>query len=133
MLHNWSQVRETTNVETLGETFWGHLNDEAPDQTKIFRRPLKMWGTLLHHIMDMLIVSIKDPERFFDDLFQLTVRHIRYGVRPEYLGPFGAALFATLEELLGQDWTDTSQTVELDMRTYSIYIADMRTHSIYVC
>ena len=59
---------------------------------------------LLHHIMDMLIVSVNDPERFFNELFHLTIRHIRYGVRPEYLPPFGIALFSTLEELLGDQW-----------------------------
>jgi len=68
-----------------------------------------MWGTLLHHIMNMLIVSIQDPESFFELLFELTVRHIRYGVRPEYLSPFGVALFAMLEELLGDDWTERAQ------------------------
>eukprot|EP00802_Teleaulax_amphioxeia_P004181 Tamp_04185.p1 GENE.Tamp_04185~~Tamp_04185.p1 ORF type:complete len:777 (+),score=205.16 Tamp_04185:586-2916(+) len=109
VLLNWEQVKDTTDVESLGQKFWVQLNDEAPEQTKIFRRPLKMWGSLLHHIMDMLIVSIKEPERFFDELFALTIRHIRYGVRPEYLQPFGNALLATLEELLVEEWTERAQ------------------------
>lgn len=109
VLINWEKVKTTTDVESLGQKFWVQLNDEAPEQTKIFRRPLKMWGTLLHHIMDMLIVSIKEPEIFFDELFALTIRHVRYGVRPEYLQPFGNALFSTLEDLLGDDWTERTQ------------------------
>ena len=64
----------------------------------------------------MLIVSITDPEvlsstlesgqkltniqkEFFHNLFELTVRHIRYGVRAEYLSPFGQAVIAMLEEV----------------------------------
>ena len=66
-----------------------------------------MWGLLLHHIVDMLIISIKDPERFFAELFQLTICRIRYGVRPEYLTPFGAARTSTMEELLGEVHTHT--------------------------
>jgi hemoglobin-like flavoprotein len=109
VLINWEKVKTTTDVESLGQKFWVQLNDEAPEQTKIFRRPLKMWGTLLHHIMDMLIVSIKEPDIFFDELLALTIRHVRYGVRPEYLQPFGNALFSTLEDLLGDQWTERTQ------------------------
>jgi hemoglobin-like flavoprotein len=109
VITNWNTVKGKTDIETLGQRFWTQLNNEAPEQTHIFRRPLKMWGTLLHHIMDMLIVSIQDPESFFELLFELTVRHIRYGVRPEYLQPFGTALFAMLEELLGDEWNERAQ------------------------
>jgi len=109
VITNWNTVKGKTDIDTLGQRFWTQLNNEAPEQTHIFRRPLKMWGTLLHHIMDMLIVSIQDPESFFELLFELTVRHIRYGVRPEYLQPFGTALFAMLEELLGDEWTERAQ------------------------
>ena len=35
-------------------------------------------------------------------MFELTIRHIRYGVRSEYLNPFGNALFATFEEVLSR-------------------------------
>jgi hypothetical protein len=65
---------------------------------------LKMWGTLLHHIVDMLMVSISSPETYFDELFLLTVRHIRYGVRPDYLPPFGRALLETFREIAAEHW-----------------------------
>ncbi|EKX46653.1 hypothetical protein GUITHDRAFT_152283 [Guillardia theta CCMP2712] len=57
----------------------------------------------------MLIVSITDPEEFFKNLFELTVRHIRYGVRAEYLSPFGQAVIAMLEEILAESWTEKSE------------------------
>jgi len=65
---------------------------------------LKMWGTLLHHIVNMLMVSISSPETYFDELFLLTVRHIRYGVRPDYLPPFGRALLETFREIAAEHW-----------------------------
>eukprot|EP00960_Hanusia_phi_P020249 598184-Hanusia_phi.AAC.2 len=76
--------------------------------------------------MEMLLLSLAEPEVkillvvvkrafplfcrfdvfaaqiFFEQLFELTIRHIRYGVRPEYLSPFGTALFLTLEEVEGR-------------------------------
>eukprot|EP00960_Hanusia_phi_P030871 748903-Hanusia_phi.AAC.2 len=39
-------------------------------------------------------------EDFFEQLFHLTIRHIRYGVRSEYISPFGQAMILTLEEVL---------------------------------
>ena len=82
IIKTWDIIKERADYDRLGQEFWKRLNKLAPDQTHIFRRPLKMWGTLLHHIVNMLMVSISSPETYFDELFLLTVRHIRYGVRP---------------------------------------------------
>ena len=65
--------------------------------TLLCRRPLKMWASS-HHIVSMLIMSTSQTETFFDELFQLTVRHIRYGVKSHYMPPFGKALIETFEE-----------------------------------
>ena len=65
-----------------------------------------MWGHLLHHIVSMLIMSTSQTETFFDELFQLTVRHIRYGVKSHYMPPFGKALIETFEEIAGEEWTE---------------------------
>ncbi len=105
VLESWHLIQQRTDVDVLGQEFWKRLNDIAPDQTQVFRRPLKMWGHLLHHIVNMLLVSISSPDTFFDQIFQLSVRHIRYGVRPHYLQPFGKALMETFELILKEEWT----------------------------
>ena len=104
VMKTWDIIKERADYDRLGQEFWGRLNRLAPDQTHIFRRPLKMWGTLLHHIVNMLMVSIEDPESYFNQLFLLTVRHIRYGVRPDYLPPFGRALLETFEFVAEDHW-----------------------------
>jgi len=106
VMESWELIQDRADVDSLGKVFWKRLNEIAPDQTHVFRRPLKMWGHLLHHIVNMLIVSISSPDKFFDQLFQLTVRHIRYGVRPHYLPPFGKALMETFEEIVQDEWTE---------------------------
>ena len=105
VLESWQLIQQRADVDALGQDFWKRLNDIAPDQTHVFRRPLKMWGHLLHHIVNTLVVSISSPDTFFDQIFQLTVRHIRYGVRPHYLPPFGNALLETFEQILKDEWT----------------------------
>jgi len=106
VLESWQLIQQRTDVDKLGQEFWKRLNDIAPDQTHVFRRPLKMWGHLLHHVVNMLVVSISSPDTFFDQIFQLSVRHIRYGVRPHYFPPFGKALLETFEHILKEDWTE---------------------------
>eukprot|EP00960_Hanusia_phi_P029720 748121-Hanusia_phi.AAC.6 len=81
--------------------------EQQIEQVYIFApRLYRWWGHLIHHIMAMLMTSISDPEGFFEQLFELTIRHIRYGVRSEYLGPFGNALICTVQEILGDTWSD---------------------------
>ncbi|EKX39126.1 hypothetical protein GUITHDRAFT_143733 [Guillardia theta CCMP2712] len=106
VLSSWDIVRQRTEVQELGEKFWKYLNCMSPEQTNLFRRSLSMWGHLLHHIVNMLLISITDPEEYYDLMFELTIRHIRYGVRSEYLNPFGNALFATFEEILSDVWEE---------------------------
>jgi hypothetical protein len=81
----------------------GRASEKRPDHVRACIQ-LKMWGTLLHHIVNMLMVSISSPETYFDELFLLTVRHIRYGVRPDYLPPFGRALLETFREIAAEHW-----------------------------
>jgi len=106
VLSSWELVKQRTEVQELGEKFWKYLNCMSPEQTNLFRRSLSMWGHLLHHIVNMLLISITDPEEYYDLMFELTIRHIRYGVRSEYLNPFGSALFATFEEILSDLWEE---------------------------
>eukprot|EP00960_Hanusia_phi_P077696 768729-Hanusia_phi.AAC.3 len=94
----WYDLIAVWSLQRLGALFWKHLNDVSPEQTHLFRRSIKMWGLLLHHIVNMLLLSITDPQDFFEQLFHLTIRHIRYGVRSEYISPFGQAMILTLEE-----------------------------------
>ena len=110
IIKTWDIIKQRADYDRLGQEFWKRLNKLAPDQTHIFRRPLKMWGTLLHHIVNMLMVSISSPETYFDELFLLTVRHIRYGVRPDYLPPFGRALLETFEYIAAEHWDETTAT-----------------------
>uniref|UniRef100_A0A7S4PAX6 Globin family profile domain-containing protein n=3 Tax=Guillardia theta TaxID=55529 RepID=A0A7S4PAX6_GUITH len=109
VLHQWQHMKDNVDVEYLGEVFWKHLNNISPEQTHLFRRSLRMWGSLLFHIMDMLVVSITEPADFFDQLFELTLRHVRYGVRSEYLNPFGQALIFTLQDIMETEFDEKSE------------------------
>ena len=75
--------------------------------------PVRVGKTFAHQpqLATQLNVKITLELTFgnISQLFELTVRHIRYGVRAEYLAPFGAALIAMLEELLEDDWDERAQ------------------------
>ena len=108
VLSNWKRVNATVEVENLGEIFWTQVTYEAPEQTNLYRLPLRMWGFLFKHIVNMLVLSARQPERFYGELFDLVIRHIRYGVRAEFLNPMGKAIMSVLQETLGDTYDDTA-------------------------
>jgi len=112
---NWNKIVATCEIERLGHIFWTQVNHEAPEQTHLYRLPLRMWGHLFKHIVHMLVLSARQPERFYEELFELVIRHIRYGVRSEFLNPMGKAIFSVLRETLGEDWNEKTEQAWRDV------------------
>ena len=46
---------------------------------------------------------------FFNELKPLVIRHIKYGVRSEYMKPFGLVLMRTLENTLGESFSSEAE------------------------
>lgn len=53
-----------------------------------------------------IVNNLRRPEILAPYLKELGRHHIDYHVRPEYFPMVGAALLATFEAFLGNDWTD---------------------------
>jgi hypothetical protein len=58
----------------------------------------------------MIVVFSEIPEQFFEELRHLTIRHIKYGVKAEYIKPFGKAVLTGLEDLFGEAWNPVTET-----------------------
>ena len=74
VVRQFQWLQTNFNINRIGEIFWEKVNDEAPEQTHIYKLPLKMWGHLFMHIMNMLLLSVRQPERFYEELFALVIR-----------------------------------------------------------
>ncbi len=51
------------------------------------------------------LLLIRHNTRRAQALQSLTIRHVKYGVKGEYVKPFGQAILAGIEELAGDKWT----------------------------
>jgi len=64
-----------------------------------------------------------DIELLTEIMTELGQKHVKYGVKPEYFPKMGVALVETLEELLGDSWTNPVK--EAWVETYEALSGDM--------
>eukprot|EP00281_Chroomonas_sp_CCMP1168_P017796 CAMPEP_0206218674 /NCGR_PEP_ID=MMETSP0047_2-20121206/3921_1 /ASSEMBLY_ACC=CAM_ASM_000192 /TAXON_ID=195065 /ORGANISM="Chroomonas mesostigmatica_cf, Strain CCMP1168" /LENGTH=1169 /DNA_ID=CAMNT_0053641185 /DNA_START=104 /DNA_END=3613 /DNA_ORIENTATION=+ len=100
----WSKIKGDNSFRELGSKFYHALTTHASELLHLFKRPKNFQAHSFVQLMEMLVESARDPEVFFEQIKQISVRHIKYGVKTDMLKPFGKALFFLLQEGLGDKW-----------------------------
>jgi hemoglobin-like flavoprotein len=90
----------------VGEKLFSELGREAPHVVHLFQRPKKLQAYMWMQAVELLVVFTEIPQDFFDALKDLTIRHVKYGVKGEYVKPFGKAILAGIEDLAGDHWNE---------------------------
>jgi nitric oxide dioxygenase len=85
--------------------FYGRLFEIAPQVKPLFKRDIDEQGRMLMGALSTVVNGLKDLEAIVPIAQQLAVRHVNYGVKPEYYQPVGEALLWTLEKGLGPEFT----------------------------
>jgi len=101
----WDLIKEAKSSEEVGDAFFTELGRQAPHVVHLFQRPKKLQAYMWMQAVELLVVFTEVPEKFFEALQSLTIRHVKYGVKGEYVKPFGKAILSGLEELAGPRWT----------------------------
>mmetsp|Transcript_48663 Transcript_48663/g.99363 ORF Transcript_48663/g.99363 Transcript_48663/m.99363 type:complete len:1196 (+) Transcript_48663:44-3631(+) len=101
---SWEKAKEQRPLEELGEYLFQGLATLAPHVIHIFKRPKKIQAMQFVNAVELLVTFNEDPGHFFEELKGLTIRHIKYGVKPDYAKPYGKAVLRGMEELLGDDF-----------------------------
>lgn len=57
-------------------------------------------------MLNVIVGRLDRLSEVSDDICQLAIRHVAYGVKPEHYQFVGDALFWTLEQGLGKDWNE---------------------------
>ena len=106
----WEQAKSVKTPGEIGDALYAELGREAPYVLHLFQRPKKLQAYMWMQALELLVVFTEVPEKFFEELRLLTIRHIKYGVKAEYIKPFGKAVMAGLEGLFGEEaWTPINQ------------------------
>src|SRR5262249_34120825 len=100
---SFEQLRSVPH--TTAALFFGRLVDLDPDVLRLFPGEAEEQGRVLINVMGLAMKGLNRFEELMGVLRDLGARHAGYGVRESDYETVGAALIWTLEQSLGQAFT----------------------------
>lgn len=107
-----SLVEESFNkvapiAEQAAELFYGRLFEIAPQLKPMFAESdMKVQGQKLIATLAVAVKGLSDLDSIVPIVQKLGVSHIKYGVTDEHFSAVAEALLWTLEQGLGEAWTE---------------------------
>lgn len=105
LVKNSWKILSKVDPELIGDVFYSKLFIEMPHVRHLFKTPRATQSRKLIATLSIIINRLDDLEKLTKDIEELAIRHVKYGVKPEYYSAVGSALFWTLERGLGIDWS----------------------------
>jgi len=96
-------------AEDVGLAFYQKVFQADPSLRALFAEDLRPQIRHLMTALTMVIRSLDDLSPVIERIRMLGRRHASYGVKPQDFSTIGTALLATLEEGLGEDFTDAAR------------------------
>lgn len=103
--NSW-KIFQDINPVLVGEVFYGKLFMSYPRLKPMFTLPIELQSKKLVEMLSIIVGRLDRPQEMLNEVRQLSIRHISYGVKPEHYKAVGEALLWTLKKGLGKDWTD---------------------------
>jgi hemoglobin-like flavoprotein len=101
---SWKIFREIDPV-LIGDVFYSKLFIDVPYVKHLFKIPREKQSKKLVEMLSVIVGRLDRLDELTEDIRQLALRHVDYGVRAEDYKAVGAALIWTLEQGLGTDCT----------------------------
>jgi len=105
------QVQETWKLvepisETAADLFYGKLFEIAPEVKPIFKSDIKEQGKKLMQMIGVAVAGLDNLGELTPAVAALGKRHSGYGVAESHYDSVGEALLWTLDQGLGEKFTD---------------------------
>jgi hemoglobin-like flavoprotein len=100
----WAQVAPIS--DQAAELFYGKLFELNPEYKDLFKGDMKNQGKMLISMLNTAVTSLDRLDAIVPAVQALGKRHVDYGVVPEDYDTVGAALLWTLDQGLGDAFTD---------------------------
>lgn len=105
---SFEQVRPIAPI--AAKIFYGHLFEIDPALKNLFNGDMVRQGAMLMSMLGKAVAGLSKPETILPTVKLLGARHVGYGVRDHHYHTVGVALLWTLEQGLGDAFTeDTKQ------------------------
>jgi len=101
----WSIFREIDPV-LIGDVFYSKLFFDIPQLENLFHTPKEDQSKKLVDMLSVIIGRLDNLEELTEEIEQLAIRHVQYGVKEQHYKAVGAALLWTLQQGLGRDWNE---------------------------
>lgn len=92
--------------DQVPDIFYARLFELAPSVRPLFRGDMGEQGRKLIQSLALVVGSLDRLDEILPAIEELARRHVGYGAEPDHYPVVGAALLDTLEQGLGEDFTD---------------------------
>ena len=104
--------------------FYRRLFELDPELEALFTGDMNKQGKMLMSTLSMAVGSLTDLDKLVPALQSLGVKHVSYNVKPEHYETVGEALLWTLEQGLGNRWSE--QVKDAWAATYGLVATTMK-------
>ncbi len=117
------EVFRTIDPLIIGDVFYSRLFLQRPALEKLFKPSMEAQYLKLVDMLTVIVSRLERIEEVTEEIRQMAVRHVAYGVKAKHYAAVGEALLWTLERGLGNDWT--AATKQAWSECYAMLAAEM--------
>ena len=99
----WNIFREIDPV-LVGDVFYSKLFFDMPHLEHLFHSSKEDQAKKLVEMLNIIVGRIDALDELSEEIKQLAIRHVRYGVKEQHYKAVGTALLWMLQQGLGRDW-----------------------------
>jgi hemoglobin-like flavoprotein len=99
----WKIFREI-DPALIGDVFYSKLFIEVPQVKHLFKTSRDIQSKKLVEMLSTIVGRLDRLDELTEDIKQLALRHVDYGVKVTHYREVGAALLWMLQQGLGADW-----------------------------
>ena len=102
---SWKIFRDI-DPAIVGDVFYSKLFVKAPHVKHLFKNSKEEQSKKLIEMINTIIGRLDRLDELTEDIRQLAIRHVQYGVKPVHYAIVGDTLLWTLQQGLGNDWNN---------------------------
>ena len=106
LIKNTWKVFQTIDPVLVGNVFYSKLFLTDPKLRRMFNVSKDEQSKKLIEMLNIIVGRLDRLDELTEDIKQLAIRHVSYGVKPKHYDVVGNALYWTLEQGLGKDWNE---------------------------
>ena len=101
--HNWNELRGI-DPALVGDVFYRKLFIDYPAAKRMFKSSREEQAMKLIDMLNIIIARLNRIDELTEDIKQLAIRHVQYGVKDEHYNYVGGALIWTLKQASRDEW-----------------------------